>query len=193
MRSRIIRIKSTTAYGADNKAGVVGIRAFVAGKELSPTNPDIQVRGKRNLRTASIEGRLPHEQSRRDGIPTAFPSASLVQFTSYVWQCAVHREAPRAQVGKWHHMKTTALRTPVRGIIGTADEHDGLTNSAFHQRARGVVVGTRVVPIVDANAPIDVGVGKLASNHLGARRVFGQGYFEISLHRIVFYYLHLII
>src|SRR5260370_3821884 len=52
MRSRIIRIKSTTAYGADNKAGEVGIRAFVAGKELSPTNPDIQVRGKRNLRPA---------------------------------------------------------------------------------------------------------------------------------------------
>src|SRR5437879_12098599 len=87
VRSRIIRIKSTTANGADNKAREVGIRALVAGKELSSTNLDIQVRSERNLRPARIEGCLPYEQSRRDGIPTALPSASLVQFQSYVWQC----------------------------------------------------------------------------------------------------------
>ena len=83
-------------------------------------------------------------------------------------------------------METTALRALVRGIVGTTGEHNGLTISAFYQRARKVVVGAGVVPIVDANAPIDVGVGKLASNHLGTWCVFGQGYFEISLHGIVF-------
>src|SRR5438046_9878244 len=44
VRSRIIRVKSTTASGVNNKAGEVGIRTFVAGKKLSPTNLDMQVR-----------------------------------------------------------------------------------------------------------------------------------------------------